>query len=305
MDNMSNKLSGFFNLIRPFTLLAPLIVSICIMLASYFNHGFTLEGLKNIFFVTILPASFALALLNGGSNALNQASDVKSDSISKPYRPIPKGIISPLDAKYISAVIYLTAFIISFFVNPVFCLFVGMIILFTVTYSLPPRLKDRLFFNQVWIAVPRGFLGIMASWSVFGNPFDVLPLTIGFIALCFLFGGSITKDITDSYGDIKAGTKTLINTYGVKASAFMVLPFMFTPFLMTPLLIEYNLLSASFWPITFFVFPAFLIFFLMIKDDKKCRILENSSSWCAMYLTYFSLAFIFSIITIIDSTAAI
>ena len=86
------RFKGYVDLIRPFTLLAPIIVSTCIMLASFFYNE-TAGNLFNMWITTIIPASFALAILNGASNALNQVTDIKSDKISKPYRPIIRGTV--------------------------------------------------------------------------------------------------------------------------------------------------------------------------------------------------------------------
>ena len=62
-------------------------------------------------------------------------------------------------------------------------------------------MKKYLLLNQLWVAIPRGFLGIVGSWSVFGNPLHPLPLSIGLIATIFLFGGTATKDILDAEAD--------------------------------------------------------------------------------------------------------
>ena len=97
------------------------------------------------------------------------------------------------------------------------------------------------------MGVPRGLLGVLASWCVFGNVLEPLPLAIGFIAMFFLIGGSITKDITDSEADKKTGTHTLVNTYGVKNAAFLALPFMFFPFAFIPILIDSGILVEGFW----------------------------------------------------------
>ena len=292
-----SKLRGYIDLIRPFTLLAPIIVSICIMFASFVYAQWT-DDLLAVFVIKIIPACLALAILNGASNALNQVTDLAGDKISKPYRPIPKGIISVNEALSISLMMYLLAFTISLAVNLWFVLFIFLISVFTVTYSLPPRLKDKLFFNQLWVGVPRGLLGILASWSVFGNSLEALPLTIGFIAMAFLIGGSITKDITDSEADKKTGTKTLVNTYGVRNAAIMSLPFMFFPFLFIPMLIDAGIIGTQFLILSILAIPSFFVFYLMIRDNKKGRRLENTSSWALMYITYFFLAFGFSVITI-------
>ena len=132
------------------------------------------------------------------------------------------------------------------------------------TYSIPPRIKDVLFLNQFWVAMPRGLLGILASWSIFGNPLQPLPMCIGLIAMFFLIGGSITKDVTDSYADKKAGTHTLVNTFGVKNAAFMALPFMFFPFVMIPIMINSGILESYFWLLTSLAIPGYLVFYLSL-----------------------------------------
>jgi len=297
---IKQRVKGLIDLIRPFTLLAPIIVSSCIMFASFFYNEIT-DDVVSILWRTIIPASFALAILNGASNVLNQITDIKPDRISRPYRPIPKGIVSIGEAKVISLFMYIIAICLSISVNIMFSVFVFFIMIFTVTYSIPPRLKDILFLNQLWVAVPRGLLGILASWSVFGNSLHPVPLAIGFIAMFFLIGGSITKDITDSYADRKAGTRTLINTFGVKKSALISFPFMFFPFVMIPLLINSGILDSSLWLLTFLAIPGYFVFYLMIKGKKERRFLENTSAWGLMYVTYFVFAFGFSLLTVIGS----
>jgi len=304
MENQINdRLKAYIKLVRPFTLLAPLIVSICIMIASYKYNNTTID-LTKLLLTVIIPASISLAILNAGSNALNQVTDLKSDKISKPYRPIPKGIVSTKEAMLISTIFYALSIFIAFLINPMFLLFVLSITFFTVTYSLPPRCKDILFINQLWVGIPRGLLGILASWSVFGNSLQPLPLTIGFLAMFFLIGGSITKDITDSEADKKTGTKTLVNTYGLKRSALMSFPFMFFPFAFVPILIDSGILEPQFFILTFLTIPIVYIFYLMLKDSKKVKHLENTPSWALMYVTYFFFAFGFSIITITGQVIA-
>ena len=117
------RFKGYIDLIRPFTLLAPIIVSICIMIASFFYNGRT-DDLFDIWWTTIIPASFALAILNAASNTLNQVTDIKSDKISKPYRPIIRGYVSPSEAKVISLTMYIVAFSLSLIVNIMFSIFI-------------------------------------------------------------------------------------------------------------------------------------------------------------------------------------
>jgi len=300
---LKRRIKSYIYLIRPFTLLAPIIVSICIMIASFFYNGES-DDLLTICWRTIIPASFTLAILNGASNALNQFTDIKSDKISKPYRPIIRGEVSPNEALLTSFLLYITAFALSILINPMFSMFALLIVIFTVTYSLPPRIKDILFLNQLWVGVPRGLLGVLASWSVFGNALEPLPITIGLIAMCFLMGGSITKDIIDSEADKKTGSYTLVNTYGVKKAALMALPLMIFPFIYIPIFIDIGVLDSYLWLLTFLAIPAYFVFYLMFKGEKKIRFIENTPSWTLMYITYFIFAFGFSILTIIGSVTA-
>ena len=293
---MNIKLGSYLELLRPFTLLAPIIVSSSVMIASLIYSGKVDISILTIV-LTLIPASICFALLNGASNALNQATDYKEDKLSKPYRPIPKGLVTQKDARHLSFALYILAMLLSLTISITFSLFVLLIAFFTITYSLPPRMKKYLFLNQLWVAIPRGFLGIVGSWSVFGNPFEPLPLAIGCIAAIFLFGGTATKDILDVEADKKAGTKTSVNVFGIKKTALISLIFMCSAFALIIPLITLNIIEAYLFPLALLVVLSFLIFWLMINShrNEKC---ENTTAWTLMYATYFIFALAFAIITI-------
>jgi geranylgeranylglycerol-phosphate geranylgeranyltransferase len=292
---LSKRFRGYFDLIRPFTLTAPLFVSMFIMFASLvYNDRFS--DFPN-WWITIGQASLTLVFLNAASNALNQATDAEADMISKPYRPIPRGIVKPEEAQSIAYLFYLFALLRAVTINIWFGVFVFFIMIFTVTYSLPPRMKRFLFFNQVWIAVPRGFLGILASWSVFGDPMQKEPLVIGTIAFLFLIGAMTTKDIVDSEADKRTGTRTLINTFGIKKAAMISLPFMFLPFALVPLLVGYDILSYYFLPLSLFTITSLIVFYLLIKGEEN-KALENVRAWSFMYIEYLFFAMGFTLLII-------
>jgi len=292
-----NHSKRYIDLLRPFTLLAPLIVSSSIMIASL-----VYTGQSDLSFATIAPtiivASCSLALLNGASNALNQSTDVYEDRLSKPYRPIPQGLISPKEARNLSAVLYLCAIGLSSLVHTVFLLFVLLITLFTMTYSVLPRMKRFLFLNQLWVALPRGLLGIIASWSVFGNPFEQVPLAVGCIAALFLFGGTTTKDILDADADRKTGIKTLVNVLGVKTTAIIALFCMSIAFFLIIPLVMLNVLEVYFLPLIVLTVLAVYIAWLMVHQQRNERY-ENTTAWALMYTTYFVFALSFALLTII------
>jgi geranylgeranylglycerol-phosphate geranylgeranyltransferase len=293
---LSKKFRGYFDLLRPFTLLAPFFVSMFIMFASLVYNDKFVEFPN--WWIIIGQASLTLAFLNGASNALNQATDVESDKISKPYRPIPRGVVERDEAQSIAYILYLFALLRAVTINTWFGVFVFLIMVFTVVYSLPPRMKRFLFVNQVWIAIPRGLFAILASWSVFGDPFQMVPLIIGLIALVFFMGAMTTKDIVDCEADRKTGTRTLINTFGIKKAAFISLPFLVLPFATIPILIHYSIIDSYFLPLTIFIIPAFLVFYFMLKQ-RQSETLENVQAWSLMYVTYLFYAIGFTALIIL------
>jgi geranylgeranylglycerol-phosphate geranylgeranyltransferase len=266
------------------------------MIASLVNSGTTDLSFVSLLW-TILSASFCFALLNGASNVLNQATDWKEDTLSKPYRPIPKGIITPNEAYTVSFFLYTVAFLLSLAVNILFSFFIFLIAFFSITYSLPPRMKKFLFLNQLWVALPRGFFGIVGSWSVFGNPFEPLPLAIGCVAALFLFGGTATKDILDAEADRTVGTKTLVNVFGVKTATFFSLVFMTGAFVLIIPLVYFHIIHYTLLPLVFLGILSVLIGWLMFHKHKNTKC-ENTSAWTLMYATYFIFALSFAVITI-------
>ena len=295
---LSLKFRAYIYLLRPFTLIAPFFVAMFIMLASFVARYRFIDYPAN-WWITIGQASLTLAFLNGASNALNQATDVEADKISKPYRPIPKGLVAKDEAQSIAYLLYLFALLRAVTINLYFGIFVFLIMMFTVVYSLPPRMKRFLFINQVWVAIPRGLFAVLASWSVFAiNPFTPTPLLIGGIAMVFFMGAMTTKDIVDCEADRQTGTRTLINTFGLKKAAYISLPFLVIPFATVPVFIHFDVFKPYFLPLTLFIIPAFFVFYLMLRQHEN-QTMENVSAWSLMYITYLFYAISFTTLIIL------
>jgi len=293
------KIRLYLKLLRPFTLLAPLIVSSSVIIASLVRSGNTTFPFVSLLQI-ILSASFCFALLNGASNVLNQATDWKEDALSKPYRPIPQGLLLPTEAYTLSFLLYVVAFLLSLTVHVLFAFFIFIIAFFSITYSVKPRIKKFLILNQLWVAISRGFLGIVASWSVFGNPSDSLPLAIGCVAALFLFGGTTTKDILDAEADRSVGTKTFVNVFGLKIASIISLVFMIGAFCMIVPFAYFHMIPSTVVPLVLLSFLSVVIGWLMCHKQKNTKY-ENTSAWTLMYGTYFIFALSFSLITIFFS----
>ena len=143
-NKILTKIDSYLKIIRPFTLLAPIIVSIFIMLASFFYSDIN-KSISIEFFTLILPAAIALSILNGASNTLNQITDVKSDKISKPYKKIKKKLITVKEAWFICIFFYVLSLSISYLINIMFFFFFFLITFYNISYLLLFLFKFKIF----------------------------------------------------------------------------------------------------------------------------------------------------------------
>jgi len=111
-----------------------------------------------------------------------------------------------------------------------FTTIVYTILFFTWVYSAPPlRLKRHMVLNNLAIATPRGALGILAPYTIFGNPLDpeILVAAVGFAI--FVFGANISKDFRDEQVDKTFGVRNFVTAYGSDSAAKIMTPFLYLP----------------------------------------------------------------------------
>ena len=137
----------------------------------------------------------------------------------------------------------------------------------------------------------------IGSWSVFGNPFEPLPLAIACVAALFLFGGTTTKDILDAEADKSVGTRTLVNVFGLKLASIFSLIFMMSAFCLLLPCIYFDIVPVEIFPLAFLSILSIIIGWSMMNTQKNTKC-ENTSSWTLMYMTYFIFAFSFAVIII-------
>jgi len=304
-----SKLKGIIELIRPFTLLAPIIGGISGALMSFVLQGpgrIEPTSITDISFTQILLAIFGavtLSTINAASNSFNAIYDEEIDRINKPTRPLVTGALSKKDAYAVSITLYILIIILSFLFNLAFFLCVLIIILVTIFYSMPPiRLKKRLWLSNISIAFARGFLGFMAAWCIFDtNPQDSpVPWLVGGIMFLVLVGATTAKDFTDVEGDAKFGMRTLPVVYGLRKSAIISSAFLIFPFLLVPIGWIAGILIVESLVMTLLMAWGALIAYLMLnapmKQDGK---MENSRAWGHMYFLLMTMQIGFALVYII------
>jgi 4-hydroxybenzoate polyprenyltransferase len=304
---MPLKLRGFIDLIRPFTLLAPMIGGLCGGLMGwasvndypsnplpflFINDHFPFIQYHDGFLQLIIGVS-TLIILNAASNALNGVYDVEIDKINKPYRPIPAGVVTKDEARTIAWILYPLVLFRAMLMDRepgtsgFFGLFVLLIMLITIAYSTRPlRLKKRLWISNITIAFARGLLGFVAAWSIFGNPFsDLTPWFIGGVMMIFLIGAITSKDFTDIIGDKVHGIRTLPVVYGIKKSALVSGPFFVIPFFLILIgLMTGVLKSDMFWVLLLAIWGVVIAILMQKVATREEKIFENTIIWVNMYL---------------------
>lgn len=284
---LSVKTRAFIQNSRPLTLLLPLAGGYFVIQASLQHLMLQTPNLMKT-----LLALLALIFVNAGGNNLNSIFDVEIDAINKPYRPIPRGILTKREVGLFSGILLLSAVSLSLLVNPTFQMFVAALIMLTIIYSAPPvRLKRMLWINNVSQAVARGVLGVLAAWSVYS------PITRGAVAMSLVLFSLIlwsqsSKDIADLSGDRAFGVKTLPVVYGIPATYRIMMCMVPIPFVTTTILVYLGWLPMG----SLSILLLFPLAAYIPRGTTQLNRTENTMGWLAFYGATIGFLLIFSLI---------
>lgn len=264
------KLRAYADLLRPFTLLIAFFsgAAIAVGVLRYYDLPL-LQHWKEVIY-----SSAVFAMITGAANALNQYTDVSEDKISKPYRPIPQGVVLEQEAQTIAYLLYFAGITRAFIFSPSFGVAVTAIALLTILYSLHPvRLKKRFLINNLSLAVARGYLPVVALWGVWGDLSNPLPHVFGAAMVLYLFGAVTTKDYADVEGDHSQGIKTLPTVVGMGATTLIIALF-------------FVLSYVVFWWIGFWQFVTLspLSIGVLLTLRKTSELHEYTKAWMVAYL---------------------
>ena len=275
-------------LVRPFTMLAPLVgvVAGAGTAASATGAAFRPE--------LVALAALAAVLANAASNAWNQAFDADIDRVNKPTRPIPAGaatVAGALRLGHACAALGLAVAAVHAFATGrwAFLACVAGGVVATWAYSAPPwRTKARLWLANPTIAVPRGFLVPVAGWAVLAPVTSAEPFALGLVPGLFVLGAATTKDFADVEGDRAHGCRTLPVVLGLAPAARVVAPFLALPFLLYPLLSLAGALQRPFaaWAAAGGVLAAGGAWTAraLLRDPSSLATERNHPAWRGMYL---------------------
>ncbi len=279
-------MKDYWELCRPFTLLAPAIGMIAFAFAGF-------KGQTELTLLEALPlillGAFSAAALNAASNIVNQYYDLAIDRINKPNRPLPSGRVPVTNAMILCVVCYILSIIAAYLVNRQFFWIVLLTALITYSYSGPPfRTKQSWWLANLTIAIPRGCLLVVAGWTIVRSVWDFEIWIIGAVFGLYVLGAATTKDFADIEGDRAGGCFTLPVRFGIVKSAWMISPFFVLPFLLLLYAsiigwLEANRLVMITLSIILCLWGAYVAY-LIVRKPSELATEANHVSWKHMYL---------------------
>jgi len=186
-------------------------------------------------------AMISAFLITGAGNAINDYFDREIDVKNAPYRPIPKGLITPEGALAASVALFISGVVLAAFINPACVLLAGLNSL--MLYAYAKHLKGSVLFGNLGVSYLTGstfFYGGLAA----GNPLVTFFLFL--LAFFANLGREIIGDIEDIVGDKAAGIKTLAMAIGPQKSWLAGETMIILAVLMSPLPYIFGLLGLSY-----------------------------------------------------------
>ena len=274
------KTSLYWKLIRPFTLLAPLVGFLSG--ATVAQHSFPP--------LAAYVGALAAVCLNAASNIINQIFDLEIDRVNKPERLLASGRVSMREAVSLAGGFTLVSFLLAWAVpNKEFFGIVFLTFWIVFFYSAPPlRIKRIPFLANFWIAIPRGSLLVISGWTSVKSFQDPEIWFLAAIFGLFVFGATTTKDFSDMEGDRRFGCRTIPIVLGIQRAGFFMAPFLIFPFLLLPIGATRGFLSGRLdvlKPVGLFLsLWGMYVTWLILRRPEALAVEKNHPSWKHMYL---------------------
>jgi len=202
---MREKLLAYIRLTRPDTVGIPFLIGVTISyLYSHMAHIYDMAR--------IVLFGFLFASLQAFGQTTNQIFDLPIDMINKPYRPIPSGQISIVEAKTIALIIFVLGVVFSALISLTTLMMYLITTLLTLMYR-PELRRINAYLTLFYLGVMRGVLPVLIV-AVTYNICDLFTALYATICFMWVFAFQGTKDPLDVRGDKIFGIKTLPVVYG-------------------------------------------------------------------------------------------
>ncbi len=239
-------------------------------------------------FLENYPLGFAVGfLLTAGTMGINDYFDREIDAVNAPDRPIPSGILKPIDALILGMSLVLLGVTVSIFLNLATFLIAIFSAILMIYYNIKGKYTGFLgnLIVSICVSLPFVFGGAVA------NSLSGVLLTFSLMAFLANTGREVTKGIADIEGDKKKNVKTLAIIYGPKFAAKITILFYFTAVIIStfPLLMGWlSLLYGILVSVTDIgLIYSSLRLFLHVSSTKARSVKSEVLLWMAIGLLSF------------------
>jgi geranylgeranylglycerol-phosphate geranylgeranyltransferase len=274
----SKKLIAYFQLSRPVNVF---ITFISVPVACWIAGGTSL-----LWFV-ILFAGITGALVAAGANAINDAFDIDIDRINRPDRPLPRGALTPNEAKRMWLIVSIAAVGINLFLNSAALLVT--ILSIAILYFYSARLKRTVLAGNLVIGLMTGIAFIYGGLVIGRIERAVVPAIFAFFVN---LARELLKDVEDMEGDRLENAVTLPVKYGIKSSLLLATASLVVLIVATITAAIFNSYHSAFMYIVFIADCLICVSIILIWHDHSSTALRRVS-------TILKISMIFGLLSIV------
>jgi len=264
------KLKGVVQLIRPLTIVPPLI-------AGCIGASLPIIGSIREHLVEVMLVGLMLSLAQATGQAFNQVFGWREDAINKPYRPIPSGRLTIQEATLVASFVALLTCVVAY---PIGMILQALIFL-AMGFAYNTFIKySNEWLSLVWLAIARGFLPFIISYSMFGNLYSPKPWVISLFLTLWVLAFQSTKDIPDIEGDKVFNIRTLPTVYGIETTTRIITGLSVLPFMELVLSVYLGLIGTEYLVLGFLWGLAFINIKMLTSKSEH---FENTKAWIGFY----------------------
>jgi geranylgeranylglycerol-phosphate geranylgeranyltransferase len=196
---------------------ASLIRPVNVIFTALITGAFCMLASPHIPFSRAFLAAVCSAFVAVAGNCINDLSDITTDRINKPGRPLPSGALSPGTAFTIYYLSVTASIILALQISlPVFAL----VLLTNVLLLLyAQKLRKNVFTKNITIAAIGGLLFLYAGLVCGNVSVSLIPALFAFLTTLLR---ELLKDIADEAGDRKAGYDSVPIHFGLPAAIRLI-----------------------------------------------------------------------------------
>jgi geranylgeranylglycerol-phosphate geranylgeranyltransferase len=217
--------------------------------------------------------------ISGSALILNDYFDLEVDKVNMPERPLPAGILSPVDALVLTGVAIAAGLIAALLINIIafaFCIFAC-----TVGILYNWKFKEAGLVGNLMVSFSVAFTFVFGGIAV-GEPWDKVVWCFAAMALFIDLGEEIAGDAMDIEGDKKRGSKSIAilkgRKFALKVSSSLFGLVILISFI--PVLFEW--LGTSYLLMIFITDVLLIVFTLRLVRSSNSK--DGRSSMRGIYL---------------------